>query len=228
MKATIAAIILALPLGAAAHVSAVAAHELPRAASALEFVPPAAGSYRLPAIQAAPAGKVLDSRGRTHDLERFTTGKVTLLSLFYAQCADPDGCPLAFSTMVDLRDRLRVDPALARRVRLVSLSFDPVHDTPARLAEFGRHFAGKGVGWDFLTTASMRDAAPLLDGFGQDIAVEHDGSAGRPRVVSHLLKLFLIDAAGMVREIYSTAFLQTDVVYNDIMTLLLHDAAPAR
>jgi cytochrome oxidase Cu insertion factor (SCO1/SenC/PrrC family) len=220
VRPALAALLLVLPLGAAS------AHELPRATPALEFEPPAAGSYQLPPIQKAPSGKVIDSKGRAHDLSRFVTGKATLLSLFYAQCADPDGCPLAFSTMVDLRDRLRVDPAVARRVRLVSLSFDPAHDTPARLAEFGRHFAGKGVQWDFLTTASMRDALPLLDALGQDVAVEQDGRDGSPRVISHLLKLFLIDPAGRVREIYSTAFLQTEVVYNDIMTLLLDDAAP--
>jgi protein SCO1 len=220
LRLTIAVLLLAMPLGIAA------AHEAPR--TALDFVPPEAGSYKLPAIQAAPSGKVLDSKGRSHDLSRFVTGKVTLLSLFYAQCADPEGCPLAFSTMVDLRDRLNSDQALASHVRLVSLSFDPVHDTPARLAEFGDHLAGKGVTWDFLTTASMRDAAPLLDELGQDVAVEQDGTGGSPRVIAHMLKLFLIDRSGVVREIYSTAFLQTEVLYNDVLTLLQEDAAPVR
>ncbi len=200
-----------------------AAHELPRGAPSMEFVPPPAGSYALPAIQAAPEGRVLDTRGRSHSLARFATGKVTLLSLFYAQCADPAGCPLAFAAMADLRDRLAADPALARRVRLVSLSFDPVHDTPQRLAAFGHHFAGKGVAWDFLTTASQQEAAPILDGFGQDVAVEADGDDGTPRTISHTLKLFLLDRSGTVREIYSTAFLLPDVVYNDMLTLLIED-----
>lgn len=212
-----------LVAGLTAAAGLAAAHELPRGAPSMEFVPPPAGTYALPAIQAAPDGRVLDTHGRNHGLARFTRGKVTLLSLFYAQCADPAGCPLAFAAMVELRDRLAAEPALARRVRLVSLSFDPVHDTPRRLAAFGHHFAGKAVAWDFLTTASPEEVAPILDGFGQDVAVEADGDDGRPRTISHTLKLFLLDRTGTVREIYSTAFLLPDVVYNDIVTLLIED-----
>jgi hypothetical protein len=36
-----------------------------------------------------------------------------------------------------------------------------------------------------------------------------------------VLKVFLIDPAGMVREIYSTAFLHPRTVLNDIETLLM-------
>jgi cytochrome oxidase Cu insertion factor (SCO1/SenC/PrrC family) len=213
-------------LGAASQAFA---HEMPKAmAPRMEFTPPPAGSYALPPIQAAPTGPVLDSKGRRHDLATFVTGKVTLLSLFYAQCADPEGCPLAFGTMADLRDRLLLDPGLRDRVRLVSLSFDPEHDTPALLAEFGHHFAAKPVPWAFLTGASAKAIAPILDAFGQDIAVESDGDDASPRIISHILKLFLIDRRGMVREIYTTAFLLPDVVYNDIMTLLIEDGVAAR
>lgn len=205
------------------------AHEMPKAtAPRMEFVPPAAGTYALPPIQAAPDGPVLDSRGKRRDLKEFTTGRVTLLSLFYAQCADPDGCPLAFATMADLRDRLLERPGLAERVRLVSLSFDPQHDTPELLGAFGHHFAAKKLPWDFLTGASMPAIAPILDALGQDVMVEQEGDGAKPRVLTHMLKLFLIDRKGMVREIYTTAFLLPDVVYNDIMTLLIEDGVAVR
>jgi hypothetical protein len=39
-----------------------------------------------------------------------------------------------------------------------------------------------------------------------------------------MLKVFLIDPRGMVREIYSLAYLQPDVMFNDIKTLVqAHD-----
>ncbi|MBL8704931.1 MAG: SCO family protein [Rhodospirillales bacterium] len=208
--------------------SAALAHEVPKAPAAPpDFTPPAAGSYALPPIQPTPAGTVLDSRGRRHDLKAFTTGKVTLLSLFYAQCADPEGCPAAFNAMIDLRDRLAARPDLARRVRLVSLSFDP-RDTPELLAAFGHHLAGTNLPWSFLAAASSEGLAAMLDGFGQDIAVEEEGDATQPRVISHMLKLFLIDRRGQVREIYTTAFLQPEVMYNDILTLLIEDGLAQR
>jgi hypothetical protein len=41
--------------------------------------------------------------------------------------------------------------------------------------------------------------------------------------MSHLLKVFLIDPRGVVREIYSTAYLYPEVVIADIETLRLED-----
>jgi hypothetical protein len=46
--------------------------------------------------------------------------------------------------------------------------------------------------------------------------------------LSHVFKLFLIDRRGSVREIYSTSFLQPEVVLNDIRTQLLEDSAAAK
>lgn len=221
-------LLLRSAIGLTALGSTALAHELPKAPSAPpDFDPPAAGSYALPPIQAAPTGTVLDARGKRHDLKAFTTGKVTLLSLFYAQCADPEGCPAAFNAMIDLRDRLAREPRLSRSVRLVSLSFDP-KDTPELLQAFGHHLASSKVSWSFLAGASPEGLASMLDGFGQDIAVEEEGDATHQRVITHMLKLFLIDRHGQVREIYTTAFLQPEVMLNDILTLLIEDGLAQR
>jgi protein SCO1 len=40
-----------------------------------------------------------------------------------------------------------------------------------------------------------------------------------------VLKVFLIDRAGYIREIYSSSFLHPRTVLNDIETLLLEDRA---
>ena len=40
-----------------------------------------------------------------------------------------------------------------------------------------------------------------------------------------MLKLFLIDGHGIVREIYSLAYLQPQVMLNDIKTLALDESA---
>jgi len=53
------------------------------------------------------------------------------------------------------------------------------------------------------------------------VSVETD-PRGRPtRVLHHMLKVFLIDTRGVVREIYSLAYLQPDVMLNDIRTLAM-------
>ncbi len=188
-----------------------------------QFVAPAPGSYALQRIQTAADGNVLDTDGKSHRLKDYTTGKVTLLSFMYTYCVDPVGCPLAFETFNELRQRLLARPALARRVRLVSLSFDPGNDTPSAMRAYAGKLADRAspLHWDFLTTRSVGELKPIIDDFGQDVSVTLDPQGKPTRLRNHLLKIFLIDAAGRVREIYTTAYLMPDVLFNDIQTVLL-------
>lgn len=200
-----------------------AARETPPTAPRQDYVPPAPGTYRLERIQRIPAGVVLDSDGSPRPFAQFATGRVTLLGFIYTYCTDRYGCPLAYDTFVEVRRRLLARPDLAPYVRLVSLSFDPTHDTPQAMRAYGGKYlrAEGGLEWKFLTTRSVAELMPLLDGLGQDAVVEVD-EGGRPtRTIHHTLKVFLIDAQGFVREIYSPAFLFPDVVLNDIETLIL-------
>jgi protein SCO1/2 len=189
-------------------------------APAMLFTPPAAGTYTLPPMFAAPAGRVLDERGYSRSLREFTTGRVTLFSFVYTTCGDPAGCPLAFSTLAAVREKLALDPVAARATRFVSVSFDPEHDTPAVMQLLARHFAQdpKGPSWHFLTTASYDRLAPMLEGFGQDAAMSLED--GAPRRIDHTLRVFLLDRRARVREIYSSAYLMPEVIVNDIRTLL--------
>jgi protein SCO1/2 len=75
------------------------------------------------------------------------------------------------------------------------------------------------VRWWFLTTASVARLMPLLEGFGQDVSVESDANGRPTRTLNHLLKLFLVDAARDVREIYSVGTLSPQAIVNDLRTL---------
>lgn len=196
----------------------------PAAVPALGFVPPRPGSYQLHRIMAAPDGAVLESDGSAHRLSEFTRGKVTLFSFIYTYCTDAKGCPLAYETLHSLRKSIATDAALQGKVRFVSMSFDPRNDTPHTMRLYGdaEMRDQRAVRWHFLTTRSGRELAPLLDGFGQDVSVADEQPAGqRVPVLSHMLKVYLIDGQGRVREIYSTSFLHPTILLNDIKTLLL-------
>ena len=80
----------------------------------------------------------------------------------------------------------------------------------------------RGLEWYFLTTRSADDLLPLVEGFGQDVRFSVNKSGGKPRrELSHVLKVFLIDGLGDIREIYSSTFLHPQTVMNDIKTLLM-------
>ncbi|MGH8750809.1 MAG: SCO family protein [Burkholderiales bacterium] len=204
-------------------VVAAAAHEL-SAQKPLQFVAPQPGSYVLQKIMRAPEGAVLGVDNKPRKLSRYTTGKVTLLSFVYTACTDPNGCPLAYQTFVELKQEIRKRPGMQEKVRLVSLSFDPQHDTPQTMKLYASHADRDGFPWYFLTTRSHRELLPLLEGFGQDVSVRVDsGDSAAAPVLSHVLKVFLIDNVGEIREIYTTSFLLPQIVLNDMQTLLLED-----
>lgn len=190
----------------------------------MQFVPPAAGTYQLQRIQRAPDALLLDERARPRSLRELTRGKVTLLTFFYTYCTDPWGCPFAYALMTGLRERLLAQPGTAGRVRFVSISFDPTSDTPEALRlHAGGLRADARLPWQFLTARSVAELTPLLADFGQDVRVEQD-TQGRPvRTINHMLKLFLIDRAGFVREIYALDYLHPAMMVNDINTLLLEE-----
>jgi cytochrome oxidase Cu insertion factor (SCO1/SenC/PrrC family) len=207
-------------LGAVTGLAAAAVDPGPAAAPRMEFVPPPAGSYKLQKIQRVSNAKLVDSAGQPVSLSDLTRGKITLLTFFYSYCVDPLGCPFAHTTLAQLRDRVRGDKALNGRVRFVSISLDPTHDTPDVIADYGREFAiDPKFDWRFLTARGVPELLPLLDEFGQDVSVETDENGRATRTLHHMLKMFLIDADGEVREIYTLAFLQPQVMFNDIKTL---------
>jgi protein SCO1/2 len=192
------------------------------AAPRMEFMPPPPGSYKLQNIQPVSDAVLLDSTGLTVRLSELTQRKVTLLTFFYTYCVDPLGCPFAHTTLANLRDRVTGDRALAGRVRFVSVSLDPTHDTPAAIASFGQELtADPKFEWRFVTARRVPELLRVLDDFGQDVSVDLDENGRATRTLHHMLKMFLIDAHGEVREIYTLAFLQPQVIFNDIKTLAL-------
>jgi protein SCO1 len=205
-----------------------AAHD-PAPLPSLDFDPPRPGTYTLHRIMRAPDGEVRGLDGRAQQLSHFTQGRITLLGFIYTTCIDPDGCPLAYRVFDTVRHAVAT-PELRDRIQLVTLSFDPLRDTPSVMRRYaGSRVSEDGPRWYFLTTRSARELQPLVEGFGQDVRVTVDRSNGtRRRELSHVLKVFLIDSDGFVREIYSSTFLHPQTVLNDVETLLMEGPEPSR
>lgn len=184
---------------------------------------PAPGSYTLNRIQRAPQGVVLEGGRWPHLLSSYTQGRITLLSFFYTSCADRSGCPLAWAAFEEVRKAVNERPDLQGRVRLVFISLDPARDTPAMLALISRAYGTEGaqVPWHFLTTYSNVFLAPMLRGMGEDVSLDREASSKDSPVYNHMLKVFLIDPQGWVREIYSNGSLDPKAILSDMTTLAL-------
>ena len=113
---------------------------------ALEYEPPAPGSYVLHRIMPAPEGRVVGLSGRTAPLSHYTRGAITLLGFIYTTCVDPDGCPLAYRVFDALGEAIQARPQLHGKVRFVTLSFDPARDTPDVMRDYaGSRAVEKGT-----------------------------------------------------------------------------------
>ncbi len=186
----------------------------------LPYGAPVAGSYALPALGMAVDGDVIDSEGAELRLHRLLGDKLVLLSFIYSTCSDLNGCPLATAVLHKVQRRLQASPELSSQLRLLTLSFNPEHDTPETLRQYVQQFQHAGVEWRFLTARSEREIAPILAGYHQ-IAEKDYGEQGQSLgTFTHVLRVYLIDRQLRIRNIYTVSFLHPDLLISDIKTLL--------
>lgn len=193
--------------------------EFIRGAFSPAFVPPEPGTYELPAIKRVGGFTLRDSAGRAVDTRSVMAGKVAVVSFIYTACPDRLGCPLASGTLRDLQSRLR-ESGLARQTALVTISFDPERDHPAQLAKYARVYDADPALWRFFTAPSGRVLDAVLESYGQDRTPERDEHGRSTGRIRHVLKVFLVDHDGFIRNVYSAGFLVPELVINDIRTVL--------
>lgn len=186
-----------------------------------DYDAPAPGSYNLPIVKVAADGELLDSNGKSLRLRDLTHGRVTVLGFIYTRCAAPNACPYAMSVMSQLHRVSLEDKALATNLRLVSMSFDPEYDTPRHLAEYAESMREEKAGceWRFATAKSRAQLEPILNGYGQTVD-KRQNAADPQGPLYHILRVFLIDREGRIRNIYSSGTLDLRLVLADVKTLL--------
>ena len=215
LRRAAACLLLSLPCASPLH----AEPELAPGYGELGYAAPEPGTYRLPPLGAAGDGEVLDSDGSVLRLNELYGDRIVILSLIYSSCSDVNGCPLATHVLHQVQTRLLRDEKLRDRVRLISLSFDPRHDTPEVMRAYAAHHQARGGEWRFLTTGGEDQLAPLLASFDHAIGVD-PAADGKSRVaISHILRVYLVDERQQVRNIYSPSFLHADTLMSDIRTL---------
>ncbi len=115
-------------------------------------------------------------------------GRVVALTFIFTGCPLPDFCPRMDRKFSEAADRLRAAPERARQARLLSVSFDPEHDTPAVLKAHARGLGAEPPLWTFAVAPHAelaKVAAPLGLAYGP----------GRDGMI-HNLVIAVIDPGG--------------------------------
>ncbi|QMU61078.1 MAG: hypothetical protein GKR92_04920 [Gammaproteobacteria bacterium] len=189
----------------------------------LPYELPKPGSYSLPVINTAGGGGVLGVDGEALELDDLLGDKIVLLTFIYSSCTDLNGCPLATAVFYKIKERFKDNPKLADKIRLISVSFDPEHDSPEVMRLYGAGFEGGEPEWVFLTTASEEKLLPITSSYGQMMIKQYDNEGNYTGAMAHVLRAFLIDKSKKIRQEYSVSFLHDQLVSTDIKTLLIED-----
>ena len=99
---------------------------------------------------AVPDVNITDQTGTSRRLSDWR-GKVVALTFIYTRCPIPNFCPLMDRHFATVQRQLRAEAGLDSRVHLVSISFDPEHDTPEVLAKHAARVGADPGRWSFVT-----------------------------------------------------------------------------
>lgn len=157
-------------------------------------------SYHVPASGDAVADyKMRNQDGRPIHIGQFR-GKSLLITFIYTRCPAPDFCPRVTRNFALIEKALAADPELYKKTHLLSVSFDPEHDTPERLKAFGEEYIGSDserafAHWDFATPEKpvLLDMAKFFD-LGMTTQAD--------TTITHTLSTTLIGPDGKVVKFY--------------------------
>jgi protein SCO1/2 len=161
-----------------------------------------------------PPFSLIERSGRKVTAQEMV-GHVWVANFIFTKC--PDFCPALTGRFAQLQTRLAggSDP-----IRLVSITVDPVHDTPEVLREYADR-AKAGEHWLFLTGPSVRVGTLLRDGF--KVAFADNGPADSP--ITHSDRFVLVDRKLQIRGYYHGQD-QADVDRLARDAIALRDAPP--
>ena len=137
--------------------------------------------------QRVPDFRLTDQRRRSVTLSDLR-GKVVALNFIYTSCALPDFC-LRIANNFGVLQR-RFERELGRDLVLLTVTFDPVHDTPDVLAQYASQWKADPSKWHFLT-GPVPDVQRVYQLFGVD-AFPDEG------LMIHSLRTVLIDRRGQL------------------------------
>lgn len=165
--------------------------------------------------EAVPDFSFTDQDGKKISLHQYR-GRVLLVTFIYTRCPFPDFCPRMSSNFAEIYKQLGTNPSLAN-TDLLSISFDPEHDTPKVLRDYGfsvahTHDPALFRHWVF-ASAPVADLPKIAEFFA--LTVKPEGA-----LITHNLSTAVIGLDGKIVSWYHGG----DWQFSD----LIKDAAEAQ
>lgn len=164
----------------------------------------------LSVIARAPDFAMRDPSGEQVNLSNYR-GKVVLLAFVFTTC--PGVCPLISQQMAFLQGQLKREGLFGSKTVMLSVTVDPKTDTAEVLRAYAKTFGADPAGWRFLREDPLK-LDPVLKAYDEWTKLLPKGE------LDHPARVYLIDQAGNMREIYSLAFFSEKQTLLDMKALL--------
>jgi protein SCO1 len=151
----------------------------------------AEGARRLQVAKAPVAAPHAVLAGSAMNLHDVLARRVTIASFIYTRCASV--CLALGSSFQQLQ------PALDSNIQLLSISFDPAHDSADHLARYATQWRADPQHWQIVTVPDVAQLQRLLRAW--QVVVIDDGRGGW----DHNAALLVIDARGRLVRIFDEA-----------------------
>jgi protein SCO1/2 len=159
-----------------------------------------------------PDFKLVNQNGQHKSLHQYR-GETLLLTLIYTRCPFPDFCPRVSHEFAAIDRQVRADPSRYGKTHLLSISFDPAHDTPKVLRAYGFSCAATKdpslfTHWEFSAIPQ-----PELQEFADYFALTYSEDGG---LITHSLSTAVISPDGKIYRWYHGADWQASDLLQDI------------
>jgi protein SCO1 len=177
--------------------------------------PQAAVEHHIPqAGEKVPDFTFINQYARRTHFDRYH-GKTVLLTFIYTRCPFPNYCPRMTGNFAEINRALEANKVLGGRTHLLTLSFDPKHDTPRVLRAYAARYIGKDDPgfrrWEFASVPA--DELKAVSGFFGLSFWKQNGQ------LLHSMSTALVGPNGELFRWYPGNSWSPSQILNDIKTL---------
>ncbi len=149
-----------------------------------------------------PAFSLTNQDGKKFTLKDYR-GKAVAITFIYRECPLPEFCIKMSRHFSDMANQIASDPEGKKKIRLLSISFDPERDTPEKLKQYGLGYLGKDSNDDFtvwqLAVGPDKDVRAVADFFG----LRYETDENDKTQINHSLITAVISPEGKVTRIFT-------------------------
>ena len=169
---------------------------------------------------AVPDFAFANHEGRRISFKQYR-GKVLLVTFIYTRCPFPDFCPRMSSNFLEIYKQMEAEQRFGDHTRLLSVSFDPEHDSPKVLRDYAfsvAHTRDTSLfnRWEFAAPSS-KDLPKIADFFG--VLYRQEGG-----LITHNLSTTVIGPDGKIVKWYHGGDWQVSDLIKDAVQAIGHNS----